>query len=167
MSKFSENEGAIFYDEGKTIDVASLGLHVLSALVASKMDTAREQGFRVMKGELFVGSDNFAAGENVVLYAIGPSLDNTKATEAIESDPQLGDAVSREAPMRPVWPLCVIGDDNKQPNNGMPIVWKPRWSFPEGTGLQFGCYNFGDTALSAASQTVFVHGKYYGVWLKD
>ncbi len=167
MSKFSEGGGAILH--GTIVStVASLAAAGVNSIV-TKIDAARNRGFRVLKIEGFVGLKNGVTDEFVIFGLAGPSLTNTEVKEALDADPQdPNDTPAQEQVMRPVWPLAMLSGDVSGNAGGLtPFSVNPRWSYPEETFMSFYVQNPDDDALSAGSQQLIGSWKAFGVWLKD
>ncbi len=155
-------------------DQVGITLSTLAALTgilgASRIDAAREQGFRVMKTEYvgsIVGRTN---GEGPVMLAVGFNLSLAEMEEAIEADPQSSfDTPANEQVMRPVFILGIFDPLAASPailNNGIPKTVNFKWSAPEGGSMNWMAYNTSGSALTTGS-VVRVVAKHFGVWLKD
>ncbi len=168
MSKFSDGGGAVIH--GTIVStIASLGALAVVA-ITTKIDAARERGFRVLKIEGFVTLKGSVNDEYVVFGLAGPSLSTTLIKEALDADPQSpNDTAAHEEAMRPLWPLVMLGDDDSGDSHNMPqrFTVNPRWSYPEGTFMSFYAQNPDDDALSGASQQIIGSWKAFGVWLND
>lgn len=169
MGKFSDNpmSGIVFDDINLTLGTLNTDTAIQ---VASKIDNAREQGFRVLKTEYFVTVSGKTNDEGPIVVGLAHNLSTTEIEEAIQADPQGSKALHRpenEQATRPVWPLkmipaTVVGQEDH-------IVGKDEvklnWSCPEGTTLQWFAYNF-STQLTTGT-IVHIFAKHFGVWLKD
>ncbi len=166
MAKFSDNAmAAIFWDEIQ-LSLGTLGAG--SAIISgSRCDPSRLQGFRVLKTEYFINIRGMTTGEGPILATLSHGLSATEIEQTMGADPQRSnDPDASPRAMQPLWPLgylMFIGA------NG-PIVLegttKLGWSFPEGTGLDWGFTNRGDSALTTGGIAV-ITAKHFGVWLKD
>ncbi len=161
MSKFSEGKGAILWDVVE-IDISSLAsLDAVSG--ASKIDAARENGFRILKSEVMIRSEvgGLAVGMS------GPGLNVAEVEEAIESDPQSpSDNVDIERTMRMVVPFGVVPFDALVMNLTGENAIKPRWSWPEGQAMLYWVYNFSPDAVTT-DKGLSILAKHFGVWLND
>ncbi len=167
MSKFSEGGGAVLH--GTIVStIASLAAAGVNSIV-TKIDAARNRGFRVLKIEGFIGIKAGVDDEHVVFGLAGPSLTNTEVKEALDADPQdPNDTPAQEQVMRPVWPLAMLaGDTSGRTATTQRWTLNPRWSYPEETFMSFYVQNPDDDALSAGSQQLIGSWKAFGVWLKD
>lgn len=163
MSKFTENKGAIRYDNSVIIAAASLAsLDVAGG--ASKLDDTCRQGFRILKtvGDIFCKS--LAVGETLI-YGLAVGLTAAEVEEALESDPQApDDPPASEQSMRAVFPIGSLHGGDKI---GDHFEFNLRWSVKEGNSLLWWIYNPDNDPLSAASQDVIIFAKHFGVWLND
>ncbi len=167
MGKFSDNTmAAIVWDE-VGITLGTLG----SATVTgndSKIDTARAQGFRVLRTEWFIIMDGLTQDEGPILVGLAHDLGATEIDECIEADPQRpNDPAVSEKANRPVWPLTYLWRDSA--GNGQIVdkgVIKLNWSIQEGTLLKWWAKNTDASALTTGA-IVKIRAKHFGVWLKD
>ncbi len=168
----------IFYDNVE-IDLAQLAA-LTTIATSSKIDTARTQGFRVTRMEMYVGAnlDLSASGalQSIMFgYAMNPV--NTQAiTDALVADPQQGFTMAdaRLDPMHPVFPVCMFvrpdltsADQGITVNNGLPIVIKQPWSCPEGGSMLYWAHNTHDADALEGANNIRIFNKIFGVWLKD
>ncbi len=167
MSKFSEGGGAILH--GTIVStIASLAAGGVNSIV-TKIDAARNRGFRVLKIEGFVAIKAGVVDEHVVFGLAGPNLTNTEVKEALDADPQdPNDIPANEQAMRPVWPLTMLqGEAAQVAVRPTAFSLNPRWSYPEETFMSFYVQNPDDSAISAGSQQIIGSWKAFGVWLND
>ncbi len=168
MGSFSKSDRAGINYIDETITLSTLASKDVIS-VSTNIDGSREQGFRALRGDLFITLKGSTPEEGPILVGLSTGLTAAEIEEALESDPQDSqdhDAVAKS--MRPVWPLATffeIATSHVQATQS-PIVWKPRWSFVEGQGLEAWAYNLGTGALTTGA-TVSVFGKIFGVWLND
>ncbi len=168
MSKFSEGGGAILHST-VLITLSTLAAKDVIAVADEKIDAAQEQGFRVLKAQSFIAVTGLTATEGPVLIgASGPGMNAAEIEECLEANPALSTDISAsEEAMRPIWPLGMkIGTLEQVLNNGNFIEWKPRWSWPEGTVLNWWVYNISTGALQTGG-LVHIQTKFFGVWLRD
>ncbi len=166
MSKFSEGGGAVLH--GTIVStVASLAAAGVQSIV-TKIDAARERGFRVLKIEGHIAIKNPVEDEFVVFGLAGPNFTAAEVKEALDADPQSpNDTPAQEQVMRPVWPLAMLTGTNGQNSPLEKFTVNPRWSYPEGSFMSFYAFNPDDDALSAGSQQLVGSWKAFGVWLND
>ncbi len=168
MAKFSDNSmAAIMWDEVQI----TLGTPIAGASVsvASRIDTARLQGFRLLKTEILAAMTGVTPGEGPVALLMSHDLTATETEQTLGADPQRSnDPEASPRAMQPLWPVCVF-EGGSGVGNG---TWswqgdiKLGWSFPEGTQLTWVVNNFSANTLTTGS-VVHVLAKHFGVWLKD
>ncbi len=151
--------------------LASLGA---GTVLKSTAQVAFEEDFRLLKTEYLPSIDGLAAGESIILGLADNNLSVAEIAEAIQLNGPINrnQNVEKERARRPVWLLATIGADVSGlgvavPNQGMPIVWKKRWTFSKGTGQGFVFFviNPDDSALSAAAQKWHYRATHFGVWV--
>ncbi len=151
------------------IAVASLAANT-GILGASKIDNSREQGFRSIMQEGNIKGVAFAEDNGPILVGYANSaLSLSEIEETLEADPQssfdkpAGEQVSRKLSFLGYLSGPAAGADVSKD-----FVTKHRESFPEGTSITYFVYNTDTaTAITANSQTVKIHIKHVGVWLRD
>lgn len=151
-------------------DVIRMSLGAMSSDTATaattKCDTTRLQGFRVLRTEWFAQWDDFTAGEGPVVWGFCGDLTAAEVAEVFLADPQrANDTNLAEQAERPLWIQDIYSDigDSYCISKG---VWKPNWSFPEGTPLKAFAFNPNSEAITTGS-TMLIVAKHFGVWLKD
>ncbi len=169
MSKFSDGDGAILWD---SFDIA-LGTLAQQTVVGQNslaVKAANLQGFRILKSEIMPLVEGMTAGEGPVIYgAAGPQMTDAEVQETIVSRPDSpNDSPANERTMRPVWiwgqELIIAGDAMVRQD---PIIWKPRWSWPEGTSMRIWAFNNSNSAALTTGASLTGIAKHYGVWLND
>lgn len=164
MSK-SENL-AIVYDD-VTVTLGTLASKDAIA-EASKIDSTRGNGFRIMKTEYWVDFRGKTANEGPLMVGMSAIFDAAGVESAIEADPQDSSEDSNNLlAKRPIWPLALLqaAPDGNDQQVQMHSV-NPRWSVPEGENLYWWVYNMGAAGLTTGT-VVHIFAKHYGVWLRD
>ncbi len=159
---------AIIWDEIQ-ISLGTLATET-AVQVASRIDAARLQGFRLLRTEYFIRAKGLTGADDPIVVGLNHDLTVTEVKECINADPQrsgdtTADAASRTK--RPVWPFEVFGV--YADGNGESVakgVAKIGWSAPEGTTFNWFVYNFGSGPLTTGG-IVDIIAKHFGVWLKD
>ncbi len=156
---------------------AAVALGSLASLDAvttsSKIDSARERGFRITKTEYFVDMYSADGEDGPLVYGLAVALNAAEVEEALEADPQsANDVPAQEQVQRPIFPLGIIprthADDTASTNKRVPIQLMTKslnWSIPEGANLIWWFYNLGGALAAGALGVIFA--KHYGVWLND
>ncbi len=172
MGKFSDNAMA-----GIVWDQLTLALGALAAdsstQINSKIDNARENGFRVLRTDYTVGITYLPGtheGDGPFAFGLQVNASNAELQEIFDADPQ--SSINRnlnEESSRPCWLLGVLGPPQSASGSAMSMVTGTvniKWSIPEGSNLKWWVYNM--TSLAANSGMVLeILAKHYGVWLKD
>ncbi len=165
-----------FGKDGRGQVLIENSVHALGALGAldvvsfnSKIDSARERGFRVTKMQICSSFSAKTAAEGGIMFGLAVELSAAEIEECIEADPQSpNDVPDAEEAMRPVFPLGQAGQAQTSNvlNNGNFYEINLNWSIPEGAGLDWWYYNMSSGALTTG--TTFRHWtKVFGVWLND
>ncbi len=169
MARFSKNPLAGIVRDETDITLSTLGAQT-AIVAASRIDTSRLNGFRVLKTQYWIGVQGKTTAEGPVEIGAEIGLDATEVKECIEADPQnSGEAGAIEQSLRPVWPLVMIkreGTGILTWMDGQFREWKPQWSVPEGQGLFWYAFNYGGSALTSGT-VVKIIAKHFGVWLRD
>lgn len=165
MSKFSDNKGAVFYDEGIVLNTETIAANDVVG-GSSKADDTRKQGFRTLKLEGHAYFKNGAADE-FLIFGIAVGLSAAEVEECLEADPQFPqDAAAQEKVMRPVFPLGAVHGDGAS-GRLMSFKHNLRWSVKEGSSFLWWAYNPDSVAHSTAGQRLLIFAKHFGVWLED
>ncbi len=149
------------------VALGSLGAGI-AVTAASKIDSARLQGFRVLRTEWYMGVTGMTTGEGPLLLGMSVGLSAAQIQGGIQGDPQRShDVTESDQAQRPIWPLQVFmanadGDGTIVAQG----VIKLGWSVPEGVSLNFFVINFTASALTTGA-VVNVIAKHFGVWLRD
>ncbi len=169
MSKFSEGGGAIL-SSNMLLALGALAAKDMTIVSDENIDISQEQGFRVLKSLVWISVQGLTSPEGpVLLGAAGPGINAAELEEAIEAKPTAPwDVTASEEAMRVYWPLGLVaaGSNDRPLNDGVAIEFKPRWSFPEGSAMNWFAYNL-DTAALQTGGIVHFFAKHFGVWLKD
>lgn len=161
-----DNNLAIVYDDLQ-LAIGALASKDCIA-IASKIDSARLNGFRVMRTEYWIDWAGKITGEGPIIFGFTVHHSAGEVELTIEADPQSsaeleGNAVAK----RPVWPLEIAGIvATEGPPEGQKGVFNPKWSNIEGRGAFWWAYNLDDAALQTGMVCHFF-AKHFGVWLRD
>ncbi len=134
----------------------------------SKIDSARENGFRILRTEWFLTLKGSTPDEGPIEFGLSADVSATEIDECLTSDPQRPSQPGEiEESMRAVWPMGVLVESTE--GNGRIVqqgVTKIGWSIREGTSLRWWFRNHSVNALTTGS-TVKGLAKHFGVWLCD
>ncbi len=130
------------------------------------------EDFRILKSELFVGTnETIAAGDGPIYFGVANGeLSVAEIAEAlVQSGPQnRNDAARTEQAMRKIEILAVFGPGQ---NNGTgdlawkgPIVTKPRWTYSDPEGWNYFAFNQSGGVLVTGTVLRY-RAKHYGVWV--
>ncbi len=153
------------------------GTNVLGALATRdvissadpRFDGSRLQGFRLLTAQMYAWTVGGTDGEGPVLFGASAGYSAPEIEEHLESDPQgeIDPPAREQADRRGIWPLGILLTITKTGfEQRKPFLWKPNFSFPEGTGLSWWAYNLMAAALTTG-MTVRTWGRGLGVWLRD
>lgn len=138
----------------------------------SRIDSARENGFRVLRTDYVMGLKYTSSDVTDGPIAIGLNADasNTEIQEMFDADPQASfDRPANEKSSRPAWLLEVMAPPTLAAEAGLNTARGTvniKWSLPEGAVLKWWAFNM-DQATLAGGIVVHILAKHYGVWLKD
>lgn len=168
MAKNSENLNIVYDDV--TIDVGALASKDCIAS-ASKIDSSRLNGFRIIKTEYWMDFEGKTAGEGPIMVGFSPLHSASEVEDTIEADPQSSAEMENNAvAKRPVFPLEMYptdgGDTNFEQQRIKKGSFNPRWSVIEGRSAFWWVYNMEGAALTTG-MLVHIFAKHYGVWLRD
>ncbi len=144
---------------------------VTGILGASKIDAAREQGFRTLMQRGFISSKtNDGSGGPIRVYMLEADLNLAEAEEAIENDPQdAQDVPATEHAKRWIGYLATDRGVSVSQSNGrvQEFRTKHQRSYPEGSVLQYLMYNTDTSDALDAANTLQIWCEHVGVWLRD
>ncbi len=142
------------------------GLDAITA-ANSKIASSNQNGFRLMRSEVYLNETGFTDGEGPILIGMAASLTAAEIEEALEASPtgRLDDVLNTMA-NRPIWPLAVQQSSVTSTTDRRVIVVQPRWSLPEDGGLVYFAYNLSSSPLTTGTILSFA-AKHFGVWLND
>ncbi len=138
-------------------------------LGASKIDAARERGFRTLfqKGVVdWQGSDG--SGGPVLVASLTEDMTLAQFEAIIEQDPQDDFDPEEEDISKRRWFKLAYLQVSAGGGEGVTkeINTRTKWSYPEGSAMSYVAYNIGGSALDAANNVrIFI--THTGVWLKD
>ncbi len=136
---------------------------------------ATKKDFRLLKSEISVVLTDLTAGEadGLLLFLANGELTSAEVIECLEADGPLdrSDELKAERAERQVWPVATYEAKDITSTHGIfkgrggdsLIIVKPRWTFSEVTGWQWGVYNNGN-AITTGAAFRFVETA-YGVWV--
>lgn len=153
------------------IDVTSLAGDT-AKIATSKIDTIREQGFRVSAVDFCARMTCTGTNSNVIICGLAVGQTVTQVTDTISANPEgLGNRTEQFEQNKantPLWPFGVlIGSlEVDKLDGGKMIHKKLNWSVIEDDHLDFFCFNASSAAVAATTK-VFMFIKVFGVWLRD
>ncbi len=164
-------------DEDNNLTLGALG-GAAAAFGTSKIDAAREQGFRLVRSTFRIVMSGKTDTEGPIMIGVCANVPDVGALAAyLANDPS---GISAADLRSDNWFVKVIGliarNQVEIPNgpgigNGMPWMeieisyGKNGWSIPEGSALNLFAFNAGSTLTTG---TVFLwNAEHFGVWLKD
>ncbi len=157
-------------------DIINLSIGALTnnqaAVNASKIDSARKNGFRVLRTEYWFRWVNATIGEGPIMCGVAFAQGTSSIPVAILADPQSsgsGDKIAQDEAMQPVFPLADLFADavGDQVSTKTAVqVFKPRWSVIEGESMNWFVFNHSGATLTTGS-TLKIFAKHFGVWLRD
>ncbi len=156
------------FDEGVIISLASLAAKD-SISGSSKIDAARENGFRVVKSEGWAFLKAQVVDEPVLFGIAARAMSASEIEEVIEVDPQsMFQVPEAEQALRPVFPMgAIMGSSAGVFNPPVHFMNDIPWSYREGSAMFYWAYNPDNDAFSAGSQELILFVKHTGVWLRD
>ena len=163
----SDNLAIIYDDVTVTMGAALTKTAVLGT--GSKIDSARENGFRVLRTDYWVDFAGKTSGEGPIMVGASVAQDAPTVAQTINTDPQdSSDYGGNAQTKRPVWLLELLeqGETGGPSGRNLKGSFKPRWSAPEGENFDWWAYNM-DTATLTTGLLVRIFAKHYGVWLRD
>ncbi len=124
------------------------------------------EDFRLIKAEFIIQSENSTTDESVMIGLADGDLTIVEIKESLEATGPVdrNENVQNERAMRPVWPICQVGNATRVPNDGLPIEQVFRWTFSDPEGWNIFAYNNSGSILTTG-MLVPVLAKYYGVWV--
>ncbi len=159
--------------------VMALGTLAAATAVLSntKIDTARENGFRVTKSRYFFSLTQKTTTEGPISVGICIGLDAAGVKAALEADPQTNIADDARGEGTYIKKLFTIGVGQQEfpgsGGSGMDFMrgievsyGKNGWSVPEGSLLAVWAYNQDGTALTTGC-VINWDSEHFGVWLRD
>lgn len=166
----ADSQLAILYDN-LVITVGALGFGA-SVVVSSKIDSAREQGFRITRTEWFISVLGATTGDQPVQVGYAFGCTAADIDDTMGSDPQgtfnAANVQSNADAKRPVFPMAIfpgLADSVIGAASVMKGVTIPTWSAPEGGFLNW--YAFAANGGLTTGRLVNIHAKHFGVWLRD
>ncbi len=141
------------------------------AAQATKMDAAREQGFRMQKLKAAMSFNGKTSDEGPIVVGLcSTDLSTTEIAEVFASDPQKPDDVpASEQVMREVFPIWHIAfavnapQESTTPYRNVAYPWKET---REGDGLKWFAINLGPAILTTGT-LVQISSVCIGEWLLD
>lgn len=157
-------------------DFVEMSLGAVAALAAvnigTKIDAARDQGFRVMKAKTAVCWDLKTTGDGPIILGFSANQTNLGVEECLEADPQNpntdGGGQDQFRANRACWPIAMVNvtETNGRLANGAFVDIPIKWSMPEHGNFDTFAYNNGSGAMTAGMLITFAT-KLFGVWLRD
>ncbi len=169
MAKFSDNRMAGIVHDSNVITLGTLAANT-SIISQSNIDSGRESGFRLLKTEYHIEVGGKTDNEGPIIVGLSHNLSVAEIKGTFEADPASHPGIARpenEAALRPVWPLfsaAVFIANNA--NSPYWRTFKPLWSSPEGSSMNWFAHNSDSSALTTGAK-VFINAKHFGVWLND
>ncbi len=158
------------YDETAFVTIGALtALDVVTGV--SKIDSARENGFRISKAKIYAALDGKTADEGPLMFGIAANMSAAQIEAAMETNPQNSTENNDIGDGQAIWPLAIIGKgstgaatEGQLPPEGMEL--KMNWSIIEGEALVFWVYNMSGSTVTTGG-VVHIFAQYFGVWLRD
>ncbi len=127
---------------------------------------AMQEDFRILKSEITVQVENSVGDESVMIGLANGELSIGEIAQCLNVDGPVdrNDRLAVEQAERAVWTICNAGNASRLPNDGLPIEFKPRWTFSDPEAWNFFAFNQSETALGT-SMTVTMIVKHFGVWV--
>ncbi len=156
----------IVYDNGQ-ITLGGLA-NATAVLVGSKIDSARLNGFRILKSEIWLHWRDFTAGEGPIMAGLSVGNSQAEVEGTFTADPQSSqDELANTQAKLPVFPIAMFSAQNAAQllvdHHGFMTLL---WSVIEGVNLDWYVHNISGAALTTGSNLKFF-AKHYGVWLRD
>ncbi len=161
------------FDNNLTLTVGALAsLDVISA--NGKIDGSRNQGFRVVKSEIFCVMEDKTVLEGPLVVGVACNAVAAEIEKAIEVDPQSPSDDDERGTGVFIMPIWMIGEqtiDIPLQANGRILektisYGKNGWSIPESEAWSVWCYNRSGAALTTGTLFKFFVS-HFGVWLRD
>ncbi len=166
---FSKSEGAQVLWDNLEVTIGALAT-VSAAIVSSRIDTAKEMGFRILRTDYWAFWRGFTAGEGPLIFGMTAGQSAGNVALAIQADPAgSGPEVltGRLQANFPVFPLGLMtAEDAAQLMVTKEGTFNMRWSIPEGSSMNWWVFNPSGSTFTTGS-TLKIIAKHFGVWLKD
>ncbi len=148
-----------------TVGTLAAGAAVLQQ---SKIDSAREQGFKIRKSKYSMTYNAKTDGEGPILFGYAVGLNAAEVAEAIAADPQhVKDIPAVDEANRRVYPLewlPVDGTESFRDFHKFLRRFSIPWSIDEGVTLSWFVHAF---AALTSGMLVHIMATYYGEWMRD
>ncbi len=168
-NNFSNAERSQVLWDNTEVTIGALAT-VTAAVASSRIDTAKENGFRILKTQYWCWWRGFTAGEGPILWGVEPGAGAGSIASTIQADPQtMGNEgkIAREQAMLPVFVLeQFTAEDAAQLKTWAQGEFAMKWSIQEGSALNYFVFNPSGSTFTTGG-TLKVVAKHFGVWLKD
>ncbi len=157
----------------------TFNLGTLAALdvvqVNSKIDGARNQGFRVVKSSVHFMMGGKTTDEGPIMIGVACNALSPEVEEIMEADPQSPSDNDERGMGVFIKPLFMITKNELElplasaPSERLSFTFtygKNGWSVPEDQQLAYWAYNMDDAALTTGTQ-LRIFAEHFGVWLRD
>ncbi len=166
----------IQYEEDLTLALSTLGAATAIAQV-SRIDSSRENGFRIAKLRIAALLEGKTAAEGPLSWGISCNMSASDIGTAIKADPQAAvnqNAARGEGTWLKMLGLIALGATNAAltgtPGGDDKIAmfdeYVINWSVPEGQNFQIWAFNMDTGALTTGS-LITAAMEIFGVWLRD
>jgi len=163
------------FDEDHSIVLGAL-VNATAIFGASKIDAAREQGFRLVMSRISMKLTGKTTAEGPILIGICANVPDVASLKAyLENDPQgrsSDDAKGNNWFVKLLFQIPLAATENGSnadlaDNQSMFEVkyGKNGWSIPEGSALNYFAWNMGSTLTTGA--VITIAAEHFGIWLKD
>ncbi len=169
MGTFSKSDRAQILWDNLEITIGALAT-VTAVIQTSRIDTAKENGFRILKTIYYAFWRGFTAGEGPIIWGYTAGMSAGNVALAIQADPAgAGPEVltGRLQANFPVFPLGLMSaEDAAQLMVTGEGTHNMKWSIPEGSALNWWVFNPSGSTLTTGG-TLKIVAKHFGVWLRD
>ncbi len=141
----------------------------------SSIDGSRDQGFRIVKSDIFVTMTGKTTAEGPILFGVACNLPlAADVGKVLQADPQDKNADNARGKGTFIKMLTKIGlvptvwpnSDHGEGSHYTVHYGKNGWSIPEGQSLVYWARNNDSSALTTGT-SIQISAEHFGVWLDD